>query len=93
MLNKLRKASSSHIQMCTDSTPFEVILVDGDFSPQLQFDGFTTELRGKWLAKSLFEAIITPFVNDLKTHLQTTELFISSLEVNGPPWAGAARQG
>jgi hypothetical protein len=71
--------------MCTDSTPFEVILVDGDFSPQLQFDGFTTELRGKWLAKSLFEAIITPFVNDLKTHLQTTELFISSLEVNGPP--------
>ena len=52
MLNKLRKASSSHTQMYTDSTPFEVVLIDGDFSPQIEFDGFTTELRGKWLAKS-----------------------------------------
>ena len=76
--------------MYTDSTPFEVVLVDGDFSPQIEFDGFTTELRGKWLVKTLFEAIITPFVNDLKTHLQNTELYISTLEVNGPPRAGAA---
>lgn len=82
MLNKLRKASSSHTQMYTDATPFEVVLVNGDFSPQIEFDGFTTELRGKWLAKSLFEAIITPFVNDLKTHLQNSELYISTLEVN-----------
>ena len=90
MLNKLRRAS--HTQMLragsTESTPFEVILVDGDFSPQLEFEGFTTELAGKWLDKTLFEAIITPFVNDLKSHLGNSELYISSLYVTPRPGIG-----
>ena len=63
--------------------PFQIFLIDGPCAPTVDWQGVQTELEGKWLDKSLYEAVISPFISDLKTYLKNTELYISALEVNG----------
>jgi hypothetical protein len=63
--------------------PFQIFLIDGPCAPTVDWQGVQTELEGKWLDKSLYEAVISPFISDLKTYLKNTQLYISALEVNG----------
>ena len=60
---------------------FQVFLMEGDYSPVVDWEGVETELNARWLAKSLFDAVVTPFIADLKVYLKNTQLFVSALEV------------
>lgn len=72
---------------------FQVFLMEGDYSPVVDWEGVETELNARWLAKSLFDAVVTPFIADLKVYLKNTQLFVSALEVNGRPLPLACKKG